>query len=73
MALGNCRSKRSVLLYNKLVVKGHVTVTNTSICVCVCVCVVRNIKLSRNGTFNNKIDKEIVWGPEQREIVPGHD
>lgn len=70
MALGNCRSKRSLLLYNKLVVKGHVTVTNTSI---FCVCVVRNIKLSRNGTFNNKIGKEIVLGPEQREIVPGHD
>ena len=35
--------------------------------------VVRNIKLSRNGTFNNKIDKEIVLEPEQREVVSGHD
>lgn len=38
-----------------------------------CVYVVRNIKLSRNGTFNNKIDKEIVLEPEQREVVSGHD
>ena len=50
--------------------KGRVTVTNTSVFFFF---VVRNIKLSRNGTFNNKIGKEIVLGPEQREIVPGHD
>ena len=32
---------------------------------------VRDIKVARNGAFDNKENKEVVLGPEQEEIVPG--
>lgn len=33
---------------------------------------VRDIKLARNGTFDNKMYKDIVFGLKQEEIMPGH-
>lgn len=33
----------------------------------------RDMKLARNGTFDNKIHKWIFSRPEQEDIVPGHD
>lgn len=69
MALGNCRGKRSILFYNKLVVKSHVIMNNTSIVFFM----VKDIKLARNGPFNDKIHKKVVSGLEQKEIVPGRD
>lgn len=33
---------------------------------------VRDIKLARNGAFDNKENKEVVLGPEQEDLVSRH-